>query len=78
MPLHVVILPTLAFFVTLEVVSRKIQTGRGARGDGEVKEPKILNLFYVVVWLFVVCLALSLFVVWWGVIKRAIMRGSGM
>ncbi len=68
--------PAFLIFLIQEVLLRKIENKRKAKAEGESKESKLFYFYYSFVWLFVISLLIGILLVWWGVIKKAIERGS--
>ena len=68
--------PAFLIFLIQEVLLRRFESKRKTKAEGESKESKLFYFYYSFVWLFVISLLIGIFLLWWGVIKKAIERGS--
>ena len=44
----------------------------------EFEESNVFKIFYIAIWIFVICLLHSIPIVWWGVVKKTITEGNSL
>jgi len=45
--------------------------------DAGIYDSKTFKIFYIIIWLFLICLLLGIPIMWWAVIKKTIPAGGG-
>jgi len=68
--------PVLLLFGLQEAFLKRLEIKRKSLTDTEIQESKAFKFFYIIVWVFVICLLIGIPVVWWGVIKKTITGGN--
>ena len=71
-PLYAVVGTVMLFFVLQEAFLKRLQIKRKTSTGAEFYEIKTFKIFYIFVWIFVICLLLGIPILWWGVIKKFI------
>ena len=72
------IVPTIFFYIFQEFLIKKLMITKKSASSNELIERKRDRIFYIIAGLFIVCLMLSILIVWLGVIYKAITKSSGM
>jgi hypothetical protein len=75
-PWYAVMGPVMLLFGLQEVVLKRLEIRRKPSADPEFDESRFFKISYIIMWIFVICLLISIPVVWWGVIKKAIASSS--
>ena len=75
-PWYAVMSPVMLLFGLQEAILKRLEIKRRALTDADIQESKTFKLLYILVWIFVICLLLSIPLVWWGVIKKTITEGG--
>ena len=75
-PWYAVMGPVMLLFALQEAVLKRLEIKRVAATNSEFLESRWFKIFYVVMWIFVICLLVSIPIVWWAVIKKAVTGGS--
>ena len=70
--------PVLLLFGLQEAVLKRLEIKRRFEANPEFEESTLFKIFYIAMWIFVVCLAISIPIVWWGAIKKAITGGNSL
>ena len=66
------IVPTILFYGFQEFLIKKWAEEKKATSINELTERKRDRIFYIIAWLFIVCLMLSILIVWLGVIYKGV------
>jgi hypothetical protein len=69
--------PVMLLFGLQEVFLKRLEIKRKSLTNNEIQESKAFKIFYILVWIFVICLLIGIPVVWWGVIKKTIIESGG-
>ncbi len=75
-PLCAIMGPVMLLFWLQEVVLKRLEIRRKTSTDPEFDESRFLRISYIIMWIFVICLLISIPLVWWGVIKKATTAGN--
>ena len=73
---YAVMLPVMLLFGLQEAVLKRMEIKRVSATDPQFLESRWFKIFYVAMWIFVICLLVSIPIVWWGAIKKAITSSS--
>jgi hypothetical protein len=73
---YTVMLPVMLLFGLQEAVLKRIEIKRVSATDPQFLESRWFKILYVAMWVFVICLLVSIPIVWWGAIKKAITSNS--
>lgn len=76
-PLYAVMGPVMLFFALQEAYLKRLEIKRKSSSGAEFIETKTFKIFYIIMWMFFICLMLGIPLVWWGVIKKFITTGGG-
>jgi len=78
MPVHwyAVMGPVMLLFGLQEAVLKRIKIKRVSATDPGFVESRWFKILYVAMWIFVIFLLISIPIVWWGAIKKAITSSS--
>jgi hypothetical protein len=68
--------PVMLLFGLQEAVLKRMEIKRVSAADPQFLESRWFKIIYVAMWIFVICLLVSIPIVWWGVIKKAITSNS--
>jgi hypothetical protein len=77
LPLYAVLGPVMLFFALQEIFLKRLEIKRKSSKGVEFFETKTFKIFYILVWIFAICLLLGIPILWWGVIKKFITAGGG-
>lgn len=77
-PLWAVMGPVMLFFALQEAFLKRLEIKRKSSSGAEFIETRTFKIFYILIWIFVICLLLGIPIVWWGVIKKTITGGSSL
>ena len=66
----------MLLFGLQEAVLKRIEIKRVSATDPQFLESRWFKILYVAMWVFVICLLVSIPIVWWGAIKKAITSNS--
>lgn len=75
-PWYAVLGPVLLFFVLQEAFLKRLEIKRQISADPEFDQSRWFKISYVLMWIFVACLLISIPLVWWGLISKAINAGD--
>jgi hypothetical protein len=75
-PWYSVMGPVMLLFGLQEAVLKRLEITRKSSTDPEFDESRWFKIFYVAMWIFVICMLISIPLVWWGAIKKAITAGN--
>jgi hypothetical protein len=76
MPFYAIMGPIMLLFGLQEVVLKRLEIRRKPSADPEFDESRFFKISYIIMWIFVICLLISIPLVWWGVIKKATTAGD--
>ena len=65
---YIVIVSTLMFFLFQEIMLKKLEFKRTCSTDNESTGSMIFYVSYGILWLFAICLLISLSILWWVVV----------
>ena len=68
------IVPTILFYGFQEFLIKKWAEEKRSASINELTERKIDRIFYIIAWLFIICLMLSILIVWLGVVYKGIIN----
>ncbi len=71
MPLYAVMGPVMLFFGLQEAFLKRLEIKRKSSTDPGFDDSRMVKIIYVLIWIFAICLLLSIPLVWWGVIMKA-------
>jgi hypothetical protein len=77
-PLYAVMGSVMLLFGLQEALLKRLKIKRRFEADAEFEESTLFKFFYIAMWIFVVCLVISIPIVWWGAIKKAITEGNSL
>lgn len=70
--------PVMLMFGLQEAVLKRLEIKRVASTDPDFAESRWFKIFYIAMWIFVICLLAGIPIIWWGVIKKTITGSSGL
>ena len=70
--------PIMLLFGLQEAVLKRLEIKRVSSTDPDFDESKLFKIFYIAMWIFVICLLVGIPIVWWGVIKKTITGSSSL
>ena len=75
-PWHSVMGTVMLLFGLQEAVLKRLEINRKSSTDPEFEETGLFKICYIFIWIFVICMLLSIPLVWWGIIKKATTAGN--
>jgi len=69
--------PVMLFFVLQEAFLKRLEIKLKSSTDAGIYDSKTFKIFYIIIWLFLICLLLGIPIMWWAVIKKTIPAGGG-
>ena len=73
---YAVVGPVMLLFGLQESFLKRLEIKRQSSTDSEFEQSIWFRTLCVVMWIFVICLLISIPLVWWGLIKKAITAGD--
>ena len=77
-PWYSVMGPVMLLFGLQEALLKRLEIKRRSSTDTDLAQSKWFKIFYVAMWIFAICMLISIPLVWWGVIKKAITAGNNL
>ena len=68
--------PIMLLFGLQEAVLKRLEIKRVSSTSPDFDESRLFKIFYIAMWIFVICLLIGIPIVWWGVIKKTITGSS--
>jgi hypothetical protein len=76
LPFYAVMGPAMLFFGLQEAILKRLEIKQKSSTGPEFVQSRLFKIFYIVMWIFVIGLLLTIPLVWWGLIKKATIAGG--